>query len=69
MIPEIYLLHQRRNSDNDYAHFIYHGPVECIEFRMQQPAFREHISCAPAKEFIKAENISKKHFLPGGMAA
>ena len=65
MIPEMYLLHQRRNRDNDYAHFIYHGPVECIEFRMQQPAFREHISCAPAKEYIKAENISKIHFLPG----
>jgi len=41
--------------DNDYTRFFYHNPVECIEFLMQQPAFREHISYAPAKEFNDAE--------------
>jgi len=29
--------------------------VECIEFLIQQPVFREHMSYAPAKEFNDAE--------------
>jgi len=37
--------------DDDYTHFIYHYSIECIEFVMQQPALREHISYAPAKQF------------------
>ena len=41
--------------DNDYTHFFDRNPVECIEFLMQQPAFREHMSYGPAKEFIDAE--------------
>jgi len=41
--------------DDDYTHFFYRNPVECIEFLMQQPAFREHMSYAPAKEFNDAE--------------
>jgi len=41
--------------DNDYTRFFHRNPVECIEFLMQQPAFREHMSYAPAKEFNDAE--------------
>jgi len=41
--------------NDDYARFIYRNPVECIEFLMQQPAYREHMSYAPAKEFNDAE--------------
>jgi len=41
--------------NDDYTCFLYHNPVECIEFLMQQPAFREHMSYAPAKEFNEAE--------------
>jgi len=40
---------------DDYTCFFYRNPVECIEFLMQQPAFREHMSYAPAKEFNDAE--------------
>ena len=40
---------------HDYTHFFYRNPVECIEFLMQQPAFRKHMSYAPAKEFNDAE--------------
>jgi hypothetical protein len=42
--------------DNDYPVFFYCNPVECIEFLMQQPAFREHMSYAPANEFNDAED-------------
>jgi len=42
-------------GDDDYTPFFYRNPVECIEFLMQQPAFREHMSYAPAKEFNDAE--------------
>jgi hypothetical protein len=41
--------------DDDYTRFFYRNPVECIEFLMQQPAFREHMLYAPAKEFNDAE--------------
>jgi len=41
--------------DNDYTRFFYRNLVEYIEFLMQQPAFREHMSYAPAKEFNDAE--------------
>jgi len=34
--------------DDDYTWFFYCNPVECIEFLMQQPAFREHMSYAAA---------------------
>ena len=37
--------------DDNYTLFCYRNPVECVEFLMQQPAFREHMSYAPAKEF------------------
>ena len=44
------------NLRNDYCTpFFLHNPVECIELVMQQPAFREHMSYAPAKEFNDAE--------------
>jgi len=35
--------------DDDYTRFFYRNHFECIEFLMQQPAFREHMSYAPAK--------------------
>jgi hypothetical protein len=41
--------------DDDYTRFLSRNPVECIEFLMQQPAFREHMLYAPAKEFNDAE--------------
>jgi hypothetical protein len=41
--------------DNNYTHFFYRHSVECIEFIMQQPAFREHMLYTPAKEFNDAE--------------
>jgi len=41
--------------DDDYTLWFYRNPVECIEFLMQQPAFREHLSSAPAQEFNEAE--------------
>jgi hypothetical protein len=41
--------------NHDYTHFLHRNPVECIEFLLQQPAFREHISSAPAEELNDAE--------------
>jgi len=41
--------------DDDYTRWFYRNPVECIEFLRQQPAFREHMSHAPAKELKDAE--------------
>jgi hypothetical protein len=43
--------------DDDYTRFFYCTPVECIEFLMQQPAFREHMSYAPSKEFNDGEEL------------
>jgi len=44
------------NICNDYyIRFLYRNPAEWIEFLMQQPAFREHVLYAPAKEFNDAE--------------
>jgi len=44
------------NLRNDYCtRFFHHNPVECIELLMQWPAFREHMSYAPGKEFNDAE--------------
>ena len=40
--------------DDDYTRFFFRNPVECIEFLMQQPVFREHMLYAPAKEFNDA---------------
>jgi len=42
-------------QDNDYRHFVYCNPVQCIKFLMQKAAFREHMSCTPAKRFNDAE--------------
>jgi hypothetical protein len=50
-----HLANPNNHCDDDYTRFFYRNPVECIEFLMQQPAFREHISYAPAKEFNDAE--------------
>jgi hypothetical protein len=36
---------------DDYTHFFYPHPAECIESLMQLPAFRKHMSDAPAMEF------------------
>jgi len=44
--------------DNDYTSFFYCDSVECIEFLLQQPAFREHMSYAPAQEFTDADKCS-----------
>jgi hypothetical protein len=41
--------------DNDYTCFFHRNDVEFIEFLMQQPAFREHMSYTSAKEFNDAE--------------
>jgi hypothetical protein len=41
--------------DDDYTRFFHPNLVECIEFLRQQPAFREHMSYAPAKKFNDAE--------------
>jgi len=41
--------------DDDYTWFFYHNAVECIEFLMQQPVLREHMSYALAKDFNDAE--------------
>jgi len=41
--------------DNNCTHFFHHYPVESIDFFMQQSAFREHMSYAPAKEFTDTE--------------
>jgi hypothetical protein len=41
-------------GDDNFTRFFYHDPVECIKFVKEQPAFREHMSYAPAKEFNDA---------------
>ena len=41
--------------NDDYTCFVYRNPLEYIEFLMQLPAFREHMSYAPAKVFYDAE--------------
>lgn len=42
----------------DYAWFLYCNPVECIEFLMKLPPFKEHMICAPAKHLSKLRNVS-----------
>jgi len=39
---------------DDYTHFFYRNPVECMELIIQQPAFWERRLYAPAKEFNEA---------------
>jgi len=41
--------------DDDYTHSHYRNPVACLEFFIQQPEFREHMSYAAAKEFNHAD--------------
>jgi hypothetical protein len=41
--------------NDDYTLFFHRNPVAFIEFLMQQPVFREHMSYAPAKEFNDAK--------------
>jgi len=41
--------------DDGDTQFFNRNPVECIEFLMQQPAFRQHMSYGPAKKFNDAE--------------
>jgi len=41
--------------NDDYTSFFLCRPVECIEFLIHQPAFREHMSYTPEMEFIEAE--------------
>jgi len=44
--------------NNNYTCFFYCNPDECIEFLMQKPAFREHMSYAAEEEFThSAERI------------
>jgi len=44
------------NFHNDnFECFYYCNPVERIQSIIQQPAFSEHMSCAPAQEFNDAE--------------
>jgi len=45
----------KNHRDDDLTRFFYRDPIECIEFLMQQPAFREHMLYAPAKEFNHGE--------------
>jgi len=49
------LVYPNNLRDDDYTFSFYRNPVECIEFLMQHPAFREHMSDAPEKEFNDAE--------------
>jgi len=42
--------------DNGYSRFFYSHSVKCIEFLIEQHAFREDMSYAPAKEFDDAED-------------
>jgi len=42
--------------DDDDTRLFFRTPVECIEILLQQPAFREHMSYAPPKEFHDAED-------------
>jgi len=47
--------------DDDYTFFFYCHPVEFIEFLIQLPAFREHMSYTAAKEINEAdEHIHSK---------
>jgi hypothetical protein len=41
--------------DDDYTQFFCRNPVEFIDFLMQQPTLREHMSYASAKELNDAE--------------
>jgi len=41
--------------NDDYTHLFHPNPVECIEFLMQLPAFREYMLLASGKEFNNAE--------------
>jgi hypothetical protein len=41
--------------NNESTRFNYRNPVQCIEFLTQQPAFREHMSYAPAMQFNDAK--------------
>jgi len=44
-------------SDDEYTCFLYCNPVDCIEFLMEEHAFREYMSYAPAQEFNDAEEL------------
>jgi len=46
---------QLNPHDEDYTRFFYRTPVEFIEFLLEQPALRENMMYAPAKEFNDAE--------------
>jgi len=48
------LVDPKNLRDDDSTFFHYCNSVVCIKFLMQQPAFREHRSYAPAKEFNEA---------------
>jgi len=50
-----HLADQNNIRDDDHTLFIYHNPVEFMEFAMQQPVFREHMLYAPTKEFNDTE--------------
>jgi len=41
--------------NNDYTHFFRLNPIECIQFLLQQPAFRKCMLYAPAKESNNGE--------------
>jgi len=49
------LADQNNLRDDDYTCFYYLNPVVWIEFLMQQPVFREHMSYAPPKQFNETE--------------
>jgi hypothetical protein len=49
------LANPNNRHDDDYTHFFYRNPDSCIQFLIPQPAFRGHMSYAPAKEFNDAE--------------
>ena len=53
--------HPNNHHDDDFTHFFYCNPDECIEVLMQQPPFRENMSYAPAKEFNDAEECIYSH--------
>ena len=41
--------------DDDCTRLFYNNPVECIEFLIHHPEFRDLVSYAPAKDFNDAE--------------
>jgi hypothetical protein len=53
------------HCDDNYTRSPYCNSVECIEFLIKHPAFRDHMSYAPAKKF----NDDKEHIYLEGKSS